>query len=517
MRNTHTIAMLPILSFLSLFLDPCIFLSTGVFFLVRRLVLRYLKTHRLSYEPPKGPSGKMHHRMIYGYLNEIGKYGHMQFAELAKQYGPIYEIRLGQKRVVVLNEYNLIRQAFRLEAFSGRPDTALTELLKGRGIINSTGPLWEEQRNFLHSMLRNFGAKNSGKNRIPMERNIQNQVDEFLSEMYETRGAPIRIRPKLTRGVSNVVGLMLMNKTFETATEDFQRMVLLIEEGFTLLTTAIPVNYISFLRYIPFWNHGYIKMKQNKAETEAYFAKIVEEHKRTFDPNNIRDFIDAFLLEKQKAENEQKENFFTEKQLLQVLGDIYSAGLETVTSTLEWTIVFLLRHPEVQERVHEEIDDIIGQDRKPDLSDMSHLPYTEAMLLEVQRIATVIPLGNPHACIQNAKLGGYLIEKGTHVMSNLWAVHMDPNLWDKPDEFNPERFLVNDRVVKPPYFMPFSVGRRMCVGDTLARMEIFLFMVSLLQKFKLCVPEGHDPPSRDGNCGISFTANPFTVCVIPRN
>ncbi|KFM60506.1 Cytochrome P450 18a1, partial [Stegodyphus mimosarum] len=93
---------------------------------------------------------------------------------------------------------------------------------------------------------------------------------------------------------------------------------------------------------------------------------------------------------------------------------------------------------------------------------------------------------------------------------------MDPELWENPEEFRPERFLVNGRVVKPSYFMPFSVGRRMCIGDSLTRMEVFLFLSCLLQEFELKVPEGHPLPPVEGIAALSMTAQPFQMCAIPR-
>ncbi|PRD17723.1 UNVERIFIED_CONTAM: Cyp18a1 [Trichonephila clavipes] len=141
------------------------------------------------------------------------------------------------------------------------------------------------------------------------------------------------------------------------------------------------------------------------------------------------------------------------------MGDVFSAGLETVTSTLEWSTLFLVTHKEVQTRVQEEIDRVIGSERIPELKDLPEMPYTEATILEVLRRANVIALGNSHATLADTELGGYFIPKDTHVLPNLFAIHMDPNLWDSPEEFNPGRFLVNGRVVKPSFFMPFSVGK----------------------------------------------------------
>ncbi|XP_054715394.1 cytochrome P450 18a1-like [Uloborus diversus] len=462
---------------------------------------------------PPGPRGYP----VFGYLPFLGKDYHLHLTELGRKFGPVYQIFLGGKRVVVISDPVLVRHAFRLPVFSGRPDTELTKLLQGYGIINSAGALWKEQRSFLHSVLRDFGAKNFGPSKSSLERNILRQVSEFLGALSSTNSTPCTVRPLLARAVSNVVGSMLMSVTFEQHDSGFERLLSLIDEGFKLLTLAVPVNFIPLLRYVPSCNYAYQKIKRNKAETAAYFAEVADSHKQSLDSGNVRDFVDAFYLQQKKAEESNKKSYFSEEQLVQVMGDIFSAGLETVTSTLEWAILFVVRHNEVQKRLQEEIDKVIGRDRSPELKDLSSMPYTEATILEVLRRANVIVLGNAHATLEDTELGGYFIPKDSHVLPNLWAIHMDPELWDRPEEFRPERFLVNGRVVKPSFFMPFSVGRRMCVGDNLTRMEVFLFLTSLLQQFELKVPTGAAPPSLEGIAALSMTTQPFQVCTVPRN
>lgn len=108
--------------------------------------------------------------------------------------------------------------------------------------------------------------------------------------------------------------------------------------------------------------------------------------------------------------------------------------------------------------------------------------------------------------------------QNTQVVPLLHAVHMDPNLWDKPEEFNPLRFINSEgKVTKPEYFLPFGVGRRMCLGDVLARMELFLYFSSLLHCFDISVPEGDTLPSLKGNAGVTITPNAYKVCLTPRN
>lgn len=114
-------------------------------------------------------------------------------------------------------------------------------------------------------------------------------------------------------------------------------------------------------------------------------------------------------------------------------------------------------------------------------------------------------------------LNGYKIPAGSHVVPLISSVHMDPNLWDKPNEFNPERFInAEGHVQKPEYFIPFGVGRRMCLGIVLARMELFLFFSSIMHRFEITLPEGAELPSLKGNPGVTISPDHFAVCLKER-
>lgn len=247
--------------------------------------------------------------------------------------------------------------------------------------------------------------------------------------------------------------------------------------------------------------------------------------RQTGEPNieldNIvaRDLVDAYIVQQKKHETDGKENYFSDQQLVQIMSDIFSAGLETVTSTIEWSILFLILNPKCQRRIHDEIDRVIGRDRAPQLLDLAQMPYTEATIYEVLRRSNVVALGNAHATLDDASIAGYRIPRGTQVLPNLYGIHMNPKLWHEPDRFDPSRFIVNDKAQKPDYFMPFSVGRRMCLGDVLAKMEVFLFLVGLLQKYDLSVAEEdrNCPPQVKGTIGVSNTPMPFKVALSHRS
>lgn len=384
----------------------------------------------------------------------------------------------------------------------------------------------------------------------------------------------------MARAVSSVVGSIVMNLTYRKyeEKEKFDRLIELMQEGFRLFSIAMPLDFIPIFKYLPGVSYAYQKMKKNRQETSAFFQTVADEHRKylsdTFNlgaPNSTsslhpatagvvpssvvepaaylkhnhqsesartnsddkagamkpvelesivaRDLVDAYIVQQKKHETDGKENYFSDQQLVQIMSDIFSAGLETVTSTIEWSILFLILNVECQDKIQDEIDRVIGRDRAPQLEDLAQMPYTEATIYEVLRRSNVVTLGNAHATLADASIGGYLIPKGTQVLPNLYGMNMNPNLWAHPERFNPERFITNERAQKPDYFIPFSVGRRMCLGDVLAKMEVFLFLVGLLQRYDLSVhhEDRNSPPQVKGTIGVSNAPAPFRVALSRRS
>lgn len=161
---------------------------------------------------------------------------------------------------------------------------------------------------------------------------------------------------------------------------------------------------------------------------------------------------------------------------------------------MNWCLIHLVHHQDVLKKVQSELDNIAGRSRLPCLDDIPFLPYTEATISEVLRKSHVVPLATPHTTTSDTYLGKYFISKGTTVFANLYSCHMDENLWSNPETFDPTRFLdANGKYVKPKEFLPFGVGRRMCLGEVMAKSEVFLFITSLIHVFDLELPQTNQP------------------------
>ncbi|XP_066129655.1 cytochrome P450 2W1 isoform X6 [Saccopteryx bilineata] len=232
-------------------------------------------------------------------------------------------------------------------------------------------------------------------------------------------------------------------------------------------------------------------------------------------PGPVRSYVDALL---QQGQGGDPDGLFGEDNVVACVLDMVMAGTETTSATLQWAALLMGRHPHVQGQVQEELDRVLGPGRPPRPEDQRSLPYTNAVLHEVQRFITLLP-HMPRCTAADTRLGGYLLPKGTPVVPLLSSVLLDKTQWETPHQFNPGHFLdAQGHFVKREAFLPFSAGRRVCVGESLARMELFLLFAGLLYRFRLLPPPGLSPGGLDTRPAPAFTMRPpaQVLCAVPR-
>ncbi|KAG0699338.1 Cytochrome P450 2L1 [Chionoecetes opilio] len=175
-----------------------------------------------------------------------------------------------------------------------------------------------------------------------------------------------------------------------------------------------------------------------------------------------------------------------------LLIDLFFAGSETTTSTLTWLLYYLATHPRVQDKLQAEIDLVLPEGQQATLDDKPRLPYTEAVFHETLRKSALLPIGLQHVAEKDTTVGGHFIPKGAVLNGAIFTIHHDTRYWDNPDEFLPERWL-NDEgkfVTKKEGFLAFGIGKRQCLGESLARMELLVFTTTLLQRLSFASPQG---------------------------
>lgn len=212
---------------------------------------------------------------------------------------------------------------------------------------------------------------------------------------------------------------------------------------------------------------------------------------------------------KRRQESGADMSWFSEWQLTCTLYDLWSAGMETTVNSLDWMTLLMVNHPDIQKNVQKEIDDVVGRERVPNMNDRSRMPFTCATIQELQRYANILTVNLPHTSNKDVQIGGYTIPKGLPIIPHITVVHYDDTIYSNPTVFNPYRFLEDDKKTlkkSDTTLVPFSLGKRICMGEGLARMELFIIFTSLLQKFTFSCVEGEPKP--DLTPIVAFTAYP---------
>ncbi|XP_045592688.1 cytochrome P450 2U1 [Procambarus clarkii] len=440
------------------------------------------------------------------------------FSRLAEEHGPLYSVQLGLRRVVVINSSHWLTQAFvrQGDMFNHRPrGTVLSFIMGGKGIADAEDRVWRESRRFTLHVLRDFGM---GKSSV--EAYVNRELQDFLEATQKKVGKPYNLHHDLATSVLNIVWHMFVGERFPMGDKNLKWIIDSLEMSLTLVEQGGFLNYTPLLQFIG----TFIKPKAFKVGLSVkhrldYFTELIEKHKANLDnPERGFDFIYQFLLEQRRQlQQGNSDTIFTDNQLKWLLSDLFIVGLDTTVTTLRWCFLFLLRHPHLQDALFHEIEANIGTERLPTYEDRLRMPYTEAFMTEVFRFGSITPLalhGNP----EETTLDGYRIPKRTWIIGNIWGIHWDKKVWSDPENFRPERFLdENGQVIRSEHVLPFSVGRRNCLGESLARIEAFQFLTGMLQRYTFSVPEGLARPSTSFHCGVTLNPHEFEVVLTERS
>ena len=277
------------------------------------------------------------------------------------------------------------------------------------------------------------------------------------------------------------------------------------------------IAFLPWLRYLPIKSlkEGLEKIVRGNELRDPILKKKVDYHRNTMIPGTVRDLTDAILIEADNALKEDKRNmvYLTDDHIHMVILDIFGAGAETTTTTLRWALIYLCYHPEVQDRIYEELTEVIGNDRLPTLQDRGQLHFLEATIHEVLRKSSIALLGPPHKATCNTTLQGFRIPKDTLVILNHWAMHYDERYWNAPHEFKPERWLDDNKCFTPVQrsYLPFSAGRRGCLGESMAKTELFLILSQLMYRYKVIQAPNKPLPPLEGTFGLVHSPVDFDI------
>ncbi|CAD5221427.1 unnamed protein product [Bursaphelenchus okinawaensis] len=481
----------------------------------------FTKKHQYSTLPP-GPSPSP----LFGNLLTLKQQERWEtkFIEWTEKYGPVYTYWLGPLPIVAINEYNLAHKYFvqNGDVFDGRmyrPE--LCKIVRGGqyGLIDTHGEVWSQQRRFAIRTLRDFGF---GKNK--MEQMILAEFEAMctrLNEALEKSDAQAEhdIESFTDLAVGSVINSMLCGFRFteNNREQQFARLKAITTKAIQLVISEGPglvLNNLWLLNVPIIGRPGRETIDTFKLIFD-YIDQVIRDHldrndySQEFEPQS---FIDAYLLEIERRKRNGDGDNFSVKQLRNVCFDLWIAGQETSSTSMTWAVAYLIRYPEAQKRIQKELDSVINEDRLVTMADRAKLPYIQAVIMEIQRCSNVAGQNIPHTVTEDTYVEGYLLPKGTITVPQISVMMMDPKVFPDPHKFNPDRFLdVDGNFVPKAEHIPFSLGKRQCVGEPLGRMEVFLFVANLCNQYEFSA--GATPPTLKKIGGNATVTEPFK-CVI---
>ncbi|XP_054838980.1 cytochrome P450 2J5-like isoform X2 [Eublepharis macularius] len=402
------------------------------------------------------PPGPLRLPLIGGMWRVLPNFSEDILIKLAKQYGNIYTIWAGSLPVVVFSGIETVKEGVvkHSEYFDDRPETPLFKAFgDDKGILFSNGHTWKQQRKFAILTLRKLGLGKKG-----VESKIQEEAHQLVNTFSHAKGQPLDPALPITNAVTNVVCALSFGRRFSIEDEDFLKL------------------------------RGALFTAANFTATFFHFCK--KDSNSTYNTDN----------------------------LAQCIVDLFAAGTETVTNTLRWALVLMANHPDIQEKVQKEIDDFLSSSQLFSYQDWKKLPYTSAVIHEIQRFKYVLLVGFPRQCSKDANIMGFFIRKGATVIPDVRSILFDPKHWETPQEFNPNHFLdKNGSFVERKEFLPFGAGARECIGEQLARIELFIFFTNLLRSFTFRPPEGVKRINEKPVVRLVTPPHPYKICIVPRS
>uniref|UniRef100_A0A8C6TM07 Cytochrome P450 n=1 Tax=Neogobius melanostomus TaxID=47308 RepID=A0A8C6TM07_9GOBI len=457
----------------------------------------------------QGPPGPRPFPVVGNLLQLDLKQPYNTLMEYSKQYGSVFTVWLGPKKVVVLAGYKTVKEGLvdNADVFGDRDEL----FLLCPGVVWSNHEPWRELRRFTMTNLRDYGmGKRACEDKITEEA-------QYLCNVFKNfKGKPLDTTQPMNQAVSNIICSMVYGSRFEY---DDPKFVTLVSDANRIMriggSPSVQIyNMFPWLgRLVPKRNE-LIKLKEKNENQNRQFFKNLRE---TLNPQMCRGFVDSFLKVSSRNCLRVPDSPFDEDNLLQTALQLFAAGTETTATTLRWGLLIMAKYPHLQDQVREEISRVIGS-RQVLTEDRKDLPFTDAVIHETQRIANIVPMGLPHRTSQDITFQGHFIKKGTTVFPLLTSVLYDESQWEKPHSFHPAHFLDKDgKFVKRNAFMPFSAGRRICLGEGLARMELFIFFVTLMQRFRFTAPPGVSEEELElvPRVGLSLNPTAHELCAVP--
>uniref|UniRef100_A0A2P2J9B8 flavonoid 3',5'-hydroxylase n=1 Tax=Rhizophora mucronata TaxID=61149 RepID=A0A2P2J9B8_RHIMU len=490
-------------------------LSMGVLlFFITHFFLRFLLEKPTRPLPP-GPKGWP----VVGALPLLGNMPHVALAKMAKEYGPIMYLKIGTCDMVVASNPDAARALLKtLDLnFSNRPPNAGATHLAYNAqdmVFADYGPRWKLLRKL--SNLHFLGAKALEDWAHARVTEVGHMINALCNASQ--KGEQVVVGEMLVYAVANMISqVILSRRMFVTKGSELNEFKDMVVE---LMTTAGYFNIGDFIPSIAWMDlQGIVRgMKKLHRRFDVLLTKVMEEHKATAHQRKDKpDFLDVLMAKQDDSEGEG----LSLTNIKAILLNFFTAGTDTSTSIIEWALSEMLKNPAILKRAHEEMDQVIGKNRRLEESDIPKLPYLQAICKETFRKHPSTPLNLPRVASEACEVNGYHIPKNTRLSVNIWAIGRDPSVWENPLDFTPERFLTEKNSKTDPRgndfeLIPFGAGRRICAGTRMGIVIVEYVLGTLVHSFDWKLPNGVEL-NMDETFGLALQkAVPLSAMVTPR-
>ncbi|KAF4113400.1 hypothetical protein G5714_005945 [Onychostoma macrolepis] len=438
---------------------------------------------------------------LVGNLFQMGEEIHLSLTNLRVQYGDVIQIKMGSLVVVVLSGYSTIKEALvrQGQAFAGRPDFfTFSAVANGTSMTFSEkyGEAWVLHKKICRNALKTFSQAES------RDSNASCLLEECIC----------------AEAVDMVEALKKQgDERYAHDDKEFLTIVNTNNEVLRLFAAGNLADIFPIFRYLP--SPSLRKLLQYIDRMNNFMERNITEHLITFDRNCIRDITDALIAMCEDRQEDKETAVLSNSQIIHSVVDIFGAGFDTVITGLQWSLLYLIKFPDIQAKILQEIESQVGVNRLPQFKDKPNMPYTEAFIYEVFRHASYMPFTIPHCTTDNVTLNGYFIPKDTCVFINQYQVNHDMDIWGDAEAFRPERFItlsghLNKKLTEK--VMIFGIGIRRCLGDSFARLEMFVFLTTLLHQLHIENVPGQEL-DLSSTFSLTMKPRPFQIKISTRN
>ncbi|KAA0183894.1 Cytochrome P450 CYP307A2 [Hyalella azteca] len=430
---------------------------------------------------------------IIGNLHHLAKFEdnpYVGFTELAQEYGSVYSLKMGTTPALVVSSSEGFKEVLISKGakFDGRPDFHRWNLYFDGDRQQSLALCdWSDLQKTRRSIIRSFLLmKSHSSNHESLDKALMTEMESLMAELNKNAGSPVMAKVPIQWCAMNVFLQYMCDLKFDYSEAKFRKVVNEFDLIFEDINNGHPTDFLPWLS--PLFGRHLKNVKGLANNIRSFILKeIIEPQMNATNPDKTKNVLEGLLSNHLNTDGQEVSMDWS--NMLFALEDLLG-GSSAIGNVMLRILAMVSQNPDVQKKLQAEVDEVVGSDTPVSIDHRSYMPFTEATITEVLRL-TSSPIV-PHVANESTSLAGFDVQKGTVVFLNNYALNMSTEFWDEPESFKPERFIKNGQFSRPAHFLPFSTGKRACVGSKILMHVCFVTLVNIVQKFSISVPTNED-------------------------